>query len=295
LGDLGSDIEWVLSTLTAFASETDFTEFIHLERSNTDSNARVEIAKLKHAASEEVTRLKKTLFNRLRRYDATLTLTLYLSILKELQKAFAVKAFSVFTTNYDLTFETAMEQPGALAELNKLGPRSIEYGFAMHFGRPIYDARDQFAYDWSDKRIEFYKLHGSLDWHIDPAGQCTRAGSIIVPDEPSEVPILYPGYKAIPDSEPFSSLHGRLHKRLTDCARVSVFGFAFRDAYINSIFDNVLRSRPELPVDCYNPIARENCPRDSKLPYFVNTYPNFKHIEVGLTKEPFVLHGGTAA
>jgi hypothetical protein len=63
LGDLGSDIEWVLSTLNAFTSETDFTEFIYLERVNTDSNARVEMAKLKRAASEEITRLKKTLFN----------------------------------------------------------------------------------------------------------------------------------------------------------------------------------------------------------------------------------------
>ncbi len=69
-----------------------------------------------------------------------------------------------------------------------------------------------------------------------------------VPDDPDQMAILYPGFKGVPEVEPFVSLHGRLSTRLADADVVIVIGFAFRDAYINSVFENTMRLKPSLRV-----------------------------------------------
>jgi hypothetical protein len=96
------------------------------------------------------------------------------------------------------------------------------------------------------------------------------------------VPILYPGYKQVPETEPFASLHGRLHQRLMEATTIVVVGFAFRDAYISNTFDNVLRTRRDLPVLYFNPMKAPDFPKDSRLPSFLRKYTTFHHVQRGI-------------
>src|SRR5262249_27813454 len=133
---------------------------------------------------------------------------------------------------YDLTFEGAVQSDSL--DWKDLGIADFDFGFKIRHGVSTYDPSTTDAP--GPGVLEYIKLHGSLDWHKNADGLCTRAGLATVPDEPDTMPILYPGYKELPQRDPFLTLHARLHQRLIEARVVVIVGFAFRDAYINSIF-----------------------------------------------------------
>jgi hypothetical protein len=285
LGPSGGDIEWLLSTLSLFRSETAFTEYLlpHLVAGQSNAQAGLPhiqqaLAQLRTDAGAEIVRVKKIIFDKLSSFAVEDSVALYTFLLRELKRAFGPFALSLITTNYDLTFETAFESDPA--RLQEFGVQDVDYSFRIQFGRSIYDAHSE--YTWNPEQIEYLKIHGSLDWHRDTRDRCTRAGSITVPDDPDQMAILYPGFKGVPEVEPFSSLHVRLSRRLAEADKIIVIGFAFRDAFINSIFENSLRLRPTTPVYYYNPV--EQFPQDSAAPRLIQNYPNFHHITRGIDK-----------
>ena len=279
LGDTGRgrDIEWLLSTLEGFATGVAFTEFL-LERISQGSQAKQSIMSYKAQASIEIRRIKKLIFNKLENYNKEESPNLYSKLIGEIRSTFDDSCLSVITTNYDLTFEYAIQHN--VQTWRNLGIKDFDYGFKSEFGLYIYDSASSFL--WNREIVEFIKVHGSLDWHRDADGRCTRAGNATVPDDPDSMPILYPGYKGVPEIEPFASLHGKFQQRLMEATEVIVVGFAFRDAYVNNTFDTVLRTRPDLNVWCFNPSKASEYAADSRLPYFVRTYANFHHIPAGI-------------
>jgi hypothetical protein len=280
LGAGGNDVESILSSLESFSKDTAFTDYLLPQLTpKAHTEARQNLQRFKIEAAREIMRIKKIIFTKLARFDPQKTCDLYLNLITEVREVYPDCSIAFFTTNYDLTFESSIESASAKLK-SDLGIERVEFGFSINFGRAIYDSAIDFR--WDPKVIEFSKLHGSLDWHRDAQENCTRAGSSITPDNPEEMPILYPGYKGIPEIEPFATLHGRLHQRLTQADAVIVIGFAMRDAYINSIFDNVLRSRSALPVFCFNPVPLDACPSDSRLPDFVRSHHTFRHILKGI-------------
>jgi hypothetical protein len=116
-------------------------------------------------------------------------------------------------------------------------------------------------------------LHGSLDWTKDNKGHVMKTGGITLPANPDAMPLLYPGYKDTPTDEPFISIHNKLYLRLNQCDEVYVVGFAFRDPYINSIFEFALRGNPELIINCYNPLPIKDLPDESAIPQFIKNSP----------------------
>lgn len=290
LGSSGEDIEWLLSTLESFKSETALTEFL-LEKIKTTyasiSNTNVpeasklflsQISNFKSQASSEITRIKKIIFDKLGQYEPEQALALYVNLIKEIKASFDEVSLSFITTNYDLTFETAIES--YQEKWNAIGINEVDFGFSIQFGRPIYNSSQDF--NWKSTTIEYIKIHGSVDWHRDAVGRCSRSMSNTVPDDPDQMAILYPGFKGVPEFEPFKSMHGRLSIRLAEADLIIVVGFAFRDTYINSIFENTLRIRKDLDMLYFNPIKIDKFPKNSIVPYLINNYPNFKHIERGI-------------
>ena len=164
-----------------------------------------------------------------------------------------------------------------------MGINKCEFNFSNPRGRPIYDS--EVDYKWNSSTIEYLKIHGTLDWHRDTKGRCGRAGASTRPDDPDQMVILYPGFKGVPGAEPFISMHARLSNRLMEADTIIVIGFAFRDTYINNIFENVLRNRPKTDVLFYNPSSISDFPKDSSVSYFVKNYSSFKHIEKGVEVE----------
>ena len=285
LGTQADDIEWVLSALEEFKSQTDFTEHLlpHLVGGVANSDVITKqllknLATFRRQAAQELVRLKKRIFARLNEFKPEDAVRLHIGLLQWVFRQFEPCAVSVMTTNYDLTFEVAVENAGN--ELANLGIEDVDYGFSMKFGRPIYDAQRDSG--WQQSTLEFLKLHGSLDWHRDSQEQCSRSMSSTVPDDPDQMPILYPGFKGVAAVEPFVSLHGRLNKRLVEADVAVVIGFAFRDAYINALFDNVLRLRSDLRVLYFNPLTLDKHPKESMAPRFHTDYSAFSHTESAL-------------
>ena len=77
-------------------------------------------------------------------------------------------------------------------------------------------------------------------------------------------------------------MHGRLSARLYEADEIIVIGFAFRDAYINNIFENVIRIRPDIKVLYFNPIGIDAFPEDSCVPHLIKNYSSFRHIQRGV-------------
>jgi len=106
-----------------------------------------------------------------------------------------------------------------------------------------------------------------------------------VSQDPDQMVILYPGFKGVPRIEPFISMHGRLNRRLAEADRIIVVGFAFRDTYINGIFEHTLKLRPNIEMLYFNPLGIDKFPEDSLVPHFIKNYPSFRHIKRGVNIE----------
>jgi hypothetical protein len=257
-GESAKDIERILATLASFQGETGFVEYMLPALlsgiGGAQGNLQHRLALLKAEARAEIKHIKKLIFDKLGRYNRAKAVNLYRGLLAELKNRYRSVAVSIITTNYDLTFENTFVEQG-LDVWRALGIEDVDFGFATRFGSLIYDPALDFH--WKPEILEFLKVHGSLDWHRDDREECVRSGSNTVPDNPDRMAILYPGFRGVPDMEPFKSLHGRLSARLTQADVVFVLGFAFRDTYINSIFENVLRTRADLHVYYFNPLAMD--------------------------------------
>jgi len=116
--------------------------------------------------------------------------------------------------------------------------------------------------------------------------EITKSGAVNVPDDPDDVPLLYPGYKGVPSKEPFLSFHQTFIDDLLDTSTEGAIfiGFAFRDSFINNIIDFALSmKRQSFRIHCFNPVSVSNCPSDSRLFEFADKYPEqFYHYQ-----EPF--------
>ncbi|HXD91992.1 MAG TPA: SIR2 family protein [Bacteroidia bacterium] len=287
------DIERILYLLEDFVREDDFTSHIVQQGTPNNGNFHAVYAALnnhKHYAKLAIEQIKADLFVLLEKYDADKASKLYSSIIKELKiEIDGDTAISFFTTNYDLTFENGFADDEN--NLKDVGIDEIMYGFQAKNGKATYNPIEDF--NWDSNKVEYKKLHGSLDWSLDRNGNCIKTGATTNPKEPAKMPMLYPGFKGTPSKQPFIDLHEKLDQRLNDADVVFVIGFAFRDDYINNIFDYSLKKQKDkLIVLCYNPCPLDSYPKDSKVKYFVEKYPdNFFRIEsrIDIKQDPLNL------
>lgn len=152
----------------------------------------------------------------------------------------------VFTTNYDLVIEYAIEE----------GDLPISSGRIPSPLRPKLGVEA-----WTDlesrERGLLTKLHGSVDWSRQ--GEDILVGNSLYKGDHRKHVIIYPGFKGAPAAEPFLSFH-RHFGRVARAAAAAVFvGFGFRDDYIN----DVLRS--SLPLS--TPVLVINPEQDLPLPF----------------------------
>lgn len=274
----GNDIEWILSELQAFKAGGSLMEFLipHAALDQPGRNGVSSIANgissLRSQCDSELIRIKKVIFEKLIKYKSDDASSLYVGVARELKSLFKDVRISIVTANYDLTFEDAFESMENFFKSE--GIEDIDFSFKTKNSRTVYDPSHEF--EWRPSNIEYLKLHGSLDWHHDARGGCSRNGSVTMPDKPDEMAILYPGFKGVPDKEPFITLHNKFDLRLHQADEVIVIGFAFRDSYINNIFERMLRSKPDTNVYVINPLKKEEFPSDSNIPWFVDNFNNFR-------------------
>jgi hypothetical protein len=280
LGESAKDIEKVLYALEDLVKTDNLQSYIIRASSNTSPfNQFTRFSdELKIEAREAIRAIKTDIFKVLKPKDNKQAYILYSKLMLEIKQQYESVAFSFFTTNYDCTFEHAMYDFGDVLQ-TELGISDIKYGFGTpKHGRHIFTPEENFK--WDPTLLEYHKLHGSLDWTRDAKGNCLRAGSELDPADAAAMPLLFPGYKGTPEQEPFISLHERLYLRLNQASVIFAIGFAFRDPYINTLFEFALRTNESLEVFCFNPASEEELPADSSIPRLASRYKDrFHHIK----------------
>jgi hypothetical protein len=110
------------------------------------------------------------------------------------------------------------------------------------------------------------KLHGSVDWVW---GTDSNDLQVVRPNHPEfhndhrHRAIIYPGFKGVPEREPFVSFHRYFADCLKRADRVIFVGFAFRDDYLNRLIHENLSAHALKVI--VNPVAPDKLPFGNAL------------------------------
>lgn len=167
----------------------------------------------------------------------------------------------IFTTNYDLLLEMAMESAetpyfdgfiGSVSPFFRATTIDADFG-----GLPI----PTVPRDW----VRLWKLHGSIGWvivkdELTGSERIVRRGDFR-PDEEDEL-MVFPSRQKYTDSRrlPFLAYQDRLRRLLGSGETLLVTcGYSFTDEHINEIIFQSLRSNPRLAVTalCFDPLSSE--------------------------------------
>jgi hypothetical protein len=167
-------------------------------------------------------------------------------------KKFAARAkrFDIITTNYDQVIEQALQA---------VQPTSTHAGFTGGHKSTI-----DLAY-WKNINPEIgllTKLHGSVDWIIGNGGSqdepVIRHGHPEFHGNHKTRLIIYPGFKGKPKDQPYKLFHDYFATRIAEATHILTIGFAFRDEYINEIFESKIR--PETKIAVIDPTENPKWP-----------------------------------
>lgn len=143
----------------------------------------------------------------------------------------------IFTTNYDLLAEQALERQ-----------RVAYFDGFMGSREPSFDLQaveeDQLPGRWN----LLWKLHGSINWSQDADGNVVRRPADADDDSSA---LVYPSHLKYDQSRrlPYLAMMDRLKAFLRKPGAVLVTcGFSFRDQHINEVLDQSLRSNPTATV-----------------------------------------------
>jgi SIR2-like domain len=157
----------------------------------------------------------------------------------------------IYTTNYDLLMEQAMEFSGVPFFDGFIG--SVAPFFVPECVEPDQGRTDESVYpprSWT----RLWKLHGSINWHLK--GSPKTGGSRItrlsnLGANPGDELVIFPSRDKYTESRklPFLSFQDRLRKFLSrgECLLI-VLGYSFSDEHLNNIVFQGLRSNPRSAV-----------------------------------------------
>lgn len=164
----------------------------------------------------------------------------------------------IFTTNYDLLFEEALERAHAPYYDGFTGGKNP-------FFDPVSVSRNDLPTRWT----RLWKLHGSLGWKANDKGEVIRTGEV------SATHLVFPEHLKYDQTQkaPYSALLDRLRSFLMtpDTLLISI-GFSFADAHISSRIDEALAANPSASVFAfqYKKLDEEEaaCTLAKRLPNF---------------------------
>lgn len=151
----------------------------------------------------------------------------------------------IFTTNYDLLFEQALERARA----------PYFDGFAGAH-EPFFDPSTVASNDLPARWTRLWKLHGSLGWASNARNEVVRTGG------PSASHLVFPEHLKYDQTQkaPYSALFDRLRAFLmTPDTLLLACGFSFADAHISARIDECLAANPSASVFAFQfkPLAAE--------------------------------------
>ena len=151
----------------------------------------------------------------------------------------------IFTTNYDLLFEQALERS------------KVPYfdGF-VGANEPFFDPSSVASNDLPSRWIRLWKLHGSLGWRANSRGEVVRVGGT------NATHLVFPEHLKYDQTQkaPYAALFDRLRAFLmTPDTLLIATGFSFADAHISARVDECLTANPTASVFAfqYKPLGQE--------------------------------------
>lgn len=153
----------------------------------------------------------------------------------------------VFTTNYDLCFETAA------SNLGKVVIDGFSYTSKRKFNGKYFQydivQRDSEKHDFVDGIFQLYKLHGSVSWERD-INNLSEIYEVLEPD-PERAVIIYPAKNKY--QQAFIQPHLELLARFFDYLRLPnaclvVAGFGFSDDHLSEPIYAAIKSNPSLKL-----------------------------------------------
>ena len=169
----------------------------------------------------------------------------------------------LFTVNYDLLLETALEQARATYFDGFVGNIEARFQTELVEAMPGADGETMPSF-----LIRLWKLHGSLNWKWNDDGELVRIGS---PIPEGLAAAIYPSDAKYEESRrvPFVVLQDRLRRSLNEPETlVLISGYSFGDEHLNEmLFDSALRrERSEYIAFCFDEIPARLAERASVAP-----------------------------
>ncbi|MBL0309638.1 MAG: SIR2 family protein [Bacteroidetes bacterium] len=153
----------------------------------------------------------------------------------------------LFTTNYDLLFESAANQGGfvVIDGFSFTQPRKFS---GRYFDLDIVNrekTRIKQEESFVSKVFHFYKLHGSLNWCKDDSK------SIVQQDSPKKPLIIYPASEKYESSyeQPYFEMMSRFQQALRkENTLLVVIGFGFQDKHIQNAIIEAVEQNPSFQL-----------------------------------------------
>ncbi|SFU70056.1 SIR2-like domain-containing protein [Polaromonas sp. YR568] len=169
----------------------------------------------------------------------------YSELISWISGTLRTNAVEIFTTNYDLLFEEALERARA--------PYFDGFsGGASPFFDPVTVAGDDLPSRWS----RLWKLHGSIGWALED-------GNVVRGRGRDATQLVYPDHLKydLTQKQPYAALFERLKRFvLTPDTLLLATGFSFRDAHVCAILDEALAMNSNTAVFAfqYQSLEAEN-------------------------------------
>ena len=161
----------------------------------------------------------------------------------------------LFTTNYDLCFETAASHTRFIVVdgFSHTQPQEFDGSyFAYDFVRR---EQDREIPDYIPNVFQMYKIHGSVDWEL-------RDSQIIKTPLPNKPLIIYPRHSKFEASydQPFIEMMSRFQLALRQPnSGLLLLGFGFNDPHIWQPVMSAVRSNVSLKAIVVDPILPSSC------------------------------------
>lgn len=140
----------------------------------------------------------------------------------------------IFTTNYDLLFEQALERS-----------KTPYFDGFSGANEPFFDPSSVASNDLPSRWVRLWKLHGSLGWTTNAKGEVIRSGQRCANH------LVFPEHLKYEQTQkaPYSALFDRLRAFLmTPDTLLIATGFSFADAHISARIDECLSANPTASV-----------------------------------------------
>ena len=157
---------------------------------------------------------------------------------------------SIVTTNYDKLGEYAVDCLNVRPYTKVMHYTGFMHGCIRHMDAELFAntvrARTSAAYATNSiKQVNIWKVHGSIDWFKNKAGEIVSAQNYVEPSAELSPTIITPGIEKYrrTSSEPYRTIIAEADNAISQAGSYFAIGFGFRDQHIQEKLVNNLKKK----------------------------------------------------